>query len=61
MEEDTTASNLFYLLLQYDNSWHVVSIWHNRTIIANSEGREVHAPTLVSALRGALALYTGEY
>lgn len=61
MEEETIASNLFYILLQYDNSWHVVSIWHNCAIISNSKGRQVHGPTLVSVLRSALALYTGEY
>lgn len=57
MTEETQADGLFYILLQYDNTWHITYSFWDGCIIENNKGVIVNAPSLLSALKAALSLY----
>lgn len=45
---------LFAELYARDNSWHIVYLWWNKVIIANSSGQVIEAATFRAALEIAL-------
>lgn len=61
-EYDTEAvTDLFALLRQYDPTWQIVRESECAALIENEQGQQIHASTLVIALRKAIAFVTKEY
>lgn len=59
-QPNTTNEDLWYLLLELDNSWQY-TITAIEVILSNSHGQEVHAPNEKSALQAALSIYGDTY
>lgn len=56
LEYEQNVEDLWYILLKIDSGWQLSYCWHDATILIHSNGQEIHANTLYSALMAALAI-----
>lgn len=56
MDHNNDIDDMLALLMQYDASWYQVPNFKHEVVLRNYAGQEIHAPSLHSAVIGALAL-----
>jgi hypothetical protein len=60
MEELNDQLNaIIALVMLYDKTWRQLPSSNDTIVICNSRGQQIHAPTLLAAFEGALALHIG--